>query len=167
VTRKVPDGELPPVAVFDLDGVLADARHRLHYLSGRPRNWNAFFSSAEHDPLLERGAALLHDLASSAEIVYLTGRPERNRAMTQRWLAAHGLPPARLLMRRNTDHRPARYFKREALRQLATRRKVAVVVDDDPLVVDLLRAEGFPARLADWVPHERTLQLAQERLGRS
>ncbi|GIF06838.1 hypothetical protein Asi03nite_43760 [Actinoplanes siamensis] len=44
---------------------------------------------------------------------------------------------------------------------------VAVVVDDDPAVVHRLRKEGFPVRLADWVPHAGSLRDAQEREGRT
>ena len=35
-----------PLAVFDIDGVLADVRHRLHFLQCRPQRWERFFSSA-------------------------------------------------------------------------------------------------------------------------
>ena len=35
-----------PLAVFDLDGTLADVRHRLHHIEGRRRDWDAFFSAA-------------------------------------------------------------------------------------------------------------------------
>ena len=47
------------LAVFDIDGVLADVRHRLHHLQSRPQRWNAFFLAADADPLLEEGAARL------------------------------------------------------------------------------------------------------------
>ena len=47
----VPDSR--PIAVFDIDGVLADVRHRLHHLQCRPQRWEAFFTAADRDPLLE------------------------------------------------------------------------------------------------------------------
>jgi hypothetical protein len=34
-------------------------------------------------------------------------------------------------------------------------------------VVKRLKSEGFPVRLADWVPYERSLRQAQERDGRT
>jgi hypothetical protein len=34
-------------------------------------------------------------------------------------------------------------------------------------VVALLQADGFPVRLADWLPHSSTLRAAQERDGRT
>jgi phosphoglycolate phosphatase-like HAD superfamily hydrolase len=36
-------------AIFDIDGTLADATHRLHHVTGSNRNWDAFFQEAAHD----------------------------------------------------------------------------------------------------------------------
>ena len=43
------------IAVFDIDGVLADARHREHHVSGRPKDWDAFFAAVGDDPVVEAG----------------------------------------------------------------------------------------------------------------
>jgi len=154
-----------PLAVFDIDGVLADVRHRLHHLQARPQRWNAFFVAADRDPLLEEGAKRLRAAQAEHDVVYLTGRPERNRALTQAWLAQHGLPTGPLNMRPDDDHRPARWVKRETLRRLARSRTIASVLDDDPAVVATLEADGWPVELATWLPHSSTLQSAQEQQG--
>jgi hypothetical protein len=70
-------------------------------------------------------------------------------------------------MRPNRDFRPARVTKRDELRKLRADREIAVVVDDDPEVVELLAADGFPARLADWLPRTTPLHDAQESDGRT
>ena len=156
-----------PLAVFDIDGVLADVRHRLHHLQTRPQQWNAFFLAADRDPLLEDGATRLRAAQAEHEVVYLTGRPERNRALTRAWLAGHGLPTGPLHMRPDDDYRPARWVKRNTLRRLARTRTIASVLDDDPAVVAVLCADGWPVELATWLPHSSTLQNAQERQGRT
>lgn len=156
-----------PLAVFDLDGVLADVRGRLHLLASSPKQWDAFFAAAGADPLLGEGADLVHRFAADHDICYLTGRPERSRALTAAWLARHDLPPGTLAMRPDGDHRPARRFKQEQLRALRRTRSIAVVVDDDPEVVAMLRAEGLPVRQATWLPYEEPLAEAQERDGRT
>jgi phosphoglycolate phosphatase-like HAD superfamily hydrolase len=153
------------LAVFDIDGVVADVRHRLHHLEG-PRSWPAFFDAAGADPLLPEGARLVADLAREHEIVWLTGRPAWLRDTTADWLARHGLPGTELHLRPGRDHRPARLYKVEVLRRLAPRR-IAAFVDDDSDVVDAAVAAGFPAALADWVPRDATLRDAQERFGRT
>lgn len=155
------------VAVFDIDGVVADVRHRLKHISGRQKDWNGFFAAAGHDAALADGIALLAELSESHDIVWLTGRPERLRAITTRWLAKHGLPTEPLLMRADGDFQPARVTKLRLLTELLRERDVAVVIDDDPDVVAALKEVGLPVRLADWVPHEKTLHDAQERSGRT
>jgi hypothetical protein len=156
-----------PLAVVDLDGVVADVRHRLHHISGRPKNWDAFFAGIPDDPPLEEGVALTHDLAARCELVYLTGRPERTRAETVEWLVRHGLPTGQLVMRPERDRRPARVTKRLLLRRLANGRSVEVVVDDDAAVCEALVADGWPVLVADWADRSPTLDVAQERLGRT
>jgi phosphoglycolate phosphatase-like HAD superfamily hydrolase len=161
------DGDRRTLAVFDIDGVLADVRHRLHHLQARPQRWEAFFTAADRDPLLTEGASRLRAAQTEHDVVYLTGRPERNRRLTRDWLARHGLPTGPLHMRLDRDHRPARWVKRETLRDLSGTRTIASVLDDDPAVVALLEADGWPVELATWLPHSSTLQTAQEQQGRT
>ena len=75
-----------PLAVFDVDGVLADVGHRVHHLEGGRNDWRAFFAAAKDDPPLETGLALAHELATEHDLAYLTGRPEGLRRVTRRWL---------------------------------------------------------------------------------
>ena len=153
------------LAVFDIDGVVADVRHRLHHLD-RPKSWQAFFAAAEQDPLLPAGARLVAELAREHDIVWLTGRPAWLRDTTVDWLARFELPGTELHLRPDRDHRPARQFKVDVLRRLAPR-GVAAFIDDDPEVITAATAAGFPAVLADWVPRAATLRAAQERYGRT
>jgi phosphoglycolate phosphatase-like HAD superfamily hydrolase len=157
-----------PLAVFDLDGTLADVRHRLPLLQRRPRDWDAFFRAAVEDPPLAEGVALALTHARTDELAYVTGRPERCREETRAWLRRHGLPAGRLLMRRNDDRRPARTAKPELLRRLAGGREVSVVVDDDALVCDAYRRAGFRVRHATWMTAApAVLEEVQERDGRT
>jgi FMN phosphatase YigB (HAD superfamily) len=141
-----------PVVVFDIDGVLADVRHRLHYLATRPKNWEGFFAAAKNDQVLEVGAEFAKRAAATHEIVYLTGRPERLRTATQSWLDAQLLPVGRLVMRSDGDRRPSAVVKVHELRQLRRESTVELLVDDDPSVIDAARAAGFTVQVADWMP---------------
>lgn len=150
------------LAVFDIDGVVADVRHRLHHLRDRPKDWGAFFAAAGADTVLEHGVMLVREaIKAGHEIAWLTGRPSWLRATTRDWLQRAALPVDTLLMRRQSDYRPARVVKVDELHKLAAREIVAFV-DDDPDVVDAARAAGFPSHLATWVPHDKTLARAQE-----
>lgn len=154
-------------AVFDIDGVLADVSHRLHHLRGRRKSWGRFFAAAERDPLLDEGFRRASAAALEHALVYLSGRPERLRPVTQRWLDDHGLPTGGLVLRPNRDHRPARLLKVDLLEQLSRHGDIAFVVDDDPQVCEALRATGCVVHLADWAPQQPVMRDAQERRGRS
>jgi hypothetical protein len=155
------------LAVFDIDGVVADVRHRLKYLDRRPKDWARFFAAADRDPVLPEGVELALRHAAEHVLVWLTGRPEHLRPLTDAWLRRAGLPAELLFMRPANDRRPARDFKAGQLARLARESTIAVVVDDDPEVVTKLRKLGHPVRLADWVPHSSTLQVAQEQDGKT
>ncbi|MEZ5186260.1 MAG: hypothetical protein R2720_10980 [Candidatus Nanopelagicales bacterium] len=161
------------VTVFDIDGVLADVRHRLHYLDERPKNWRRFFATAVDDPVLDEGRQALLEAATSARIVYVTGRPNWCRKDTREWLARHGLPAGELHMRPNRDRRPARFYKAEVIERIAAEYDLAAVVDDDVRVVGHLRALGLPVLHATWMQtpgaHDQLelLTEAQETEGRT
>ncbi|WP_051113952.1 hypothetical protein [Actinopolymorpha alba] len=163
------------VAVVDIDGVLADVRHRLHHLAVTPKDWDRFFAAAPSDPAFAEGFAVVRELADRYGIVYLSGRPERCRQPTERWLTRHDAPPGRLILRRAGDRRPARQVKVGELRRIAKASTVAVLVDDDPAVCAAARAAGFPVFEAQWGTSRddtgpavsETLFDAQEREGRT
>ena len=153
--------------MFDLDGTLADTAHRQRFLDRAPRDWDAFFAAAPHDPPLAEGVALALESARECEVAYLTGRPERCRRDTVAWLAAQGLPEGRIWMRRDDDRRPARRTKPEILRRLARDREIRVLVDDDELVCDEAERAGFTVVRARWATPSAALRDAQEREGRT
>lgn len=150
------------LAVVDIDGVLADVRHRLHHVRSTPKDWDAFFRAAPKDPLLERGRETVTRLAEVFDVVYLSGRPERCRDDTLAWLRKHRLPEGQVLLRRQGDRRPARLVKVETLGRLSSGRDIAVFVDDDPLVLEAARKAGYDVLPADWMPADETLREAQE-----
>jgi len=157
----------PSFAVFDIDGVLADVTHRLHHLQGRRKNWAAFFAAAPHDPLLVEGRHRALAAAEQHAIVYLSGRPERLRGVTQAWLDEHDLPPGALLLRPDRDRRPARLVKPALLDRISTAGRVALVVDDDEAVCTAMAEHGYPVVHAQWSTWSPTLRSAQEDQGRT
>jgi hypothetical protein len=137
--------------VFDIDGVVADFRHRQGYLDREPADWVSFFAAAGTDPSLPDGVALALRSVAERNLLWLTGRPERTRDLTVRWLAAHGLPTEHLYMRPDADMRPARVFKADRIQQLAATKRIHLVIDDDDGVVETLTAAGWPVRQVTWM----------------
>ena len=143
--------------MIDLDGTVADARHRLHLIAdpgggATHEQWVHFFDAAADDPPLPDGVRTAQHLAESNDVVWLTARPERIRALTEQWLTDHHLPAGRLLMKPADDKRPARTFKIDEMRRLAIDHEITLVVDDDPRVIALAQAEHLPTLHAQWVP---------------
>ena len=159
--------DVPPFAVFDIDGVLADVSHRVHHLHGRRKRWDRFFAAAAADPLLDEGWRRATQAAEHHALVYLSGRPEWLRPLTQTWLDEHALPAGALVLRPNRDHRPARLLKVDLLDRLEQHGEIAFMVDDDVEVVHAVRAAGRTVHHATWATQQPALRDAQERQGRS
>ncbi len=160
------------IAVFDIDGVVADVRHRLHWLERRPKDWTAFFAAAAQDSSLAEGIDRVRAAEAEHEIVWLTGRPNSLRAVTRTWLADRGLPVTELIMRGHRDFRPAPVLKLAELTALRKAgRQVELFVDDDAKVIAAAEGAGFPAVLADWMDSSpagsQALSQAQDQAGRT
>ncbi|CAA9341943.1 MAG: hypothetical protein, SCM10.04c [uncultured Nocardioidaceae bacterium] len=170
MSAEVLVGGRRPLAVIDIDGVLADVRHRLHHVVARPKDWDAFFAAAPDDPVLETGLETARRLAEVCDLVYLSGRPERCRRDTLEWFTRHHLPAGELLLRRPDDRRPSRIMKVEVLDRLSQDASVTVLVDDDPLVCQAAREAGYDVLPAHWMgesAEQETLISAQEVDGRT
>lgn len=131
------------IVVFDIDGVLADVSHREHHITGRPKDWDAFFAEVGSDEVIESGRRRLLAEAVGHEVVLLSGRPERCRAATEEWLDRNGMAGYRLILRSDRDRRPAATLKADLIRALGSPQDIALVIDDDDSVVDRLRELGY------------------------
>lgn len=131
--------------VVDIDGVVADAQHRQHFLAGSRKRWGPFFDAAGGDGLIEEVGALLEVVAGDVIVVLLTARPDTIRELTVDWLSRHDVRWDVLIMRASGDYLPSPEVKRSelgALRQAGFRPLLAV--DDDPRNVTMFRSEGVP-----------------------
>jgi phosphoglycolate phosphatase-like HAD superfamily hydrolase len=132
------------IAVFDIDGVLADAGHREHYVAAKPKDWDSFFSEVGGDAVIAAGRERLGAEAdANHEVILLSGRPERTRADTEAWLDRHGFAYSRLLLRSDADRRKAARFKVDIVQLLGAPSEISVVVDDDETVTAALSALGY------------------------
>lgn len=138
---------MPPqetkIIIVDMDGTLADVRHRLRYIRGRGKpNWKRFFQEQRHDPANKRVCRQVRELAQENEIVIVTGRPEQYRAETEGWLGRHKIPYSGIYMRPAGDHRPDFQVKKDILEKIGKQR-VALVVEDRPRVCEMYRQQGL------------------------
>jgi predicted kinase len=139
--------------IFDIDGTLADATHRLHYIKAKPTNWDAFFAACEFDPLIEPIRELARTVqAQGYRIILVSGRTDKVRNLTESWLARNEVPCDELHMRREGDYRQDFIVKSELLDAiLAAGNEVRWVVDDRPSVVAMWRERGLTClQCRDW-----------------
>ena len=129
--------------VFDLDGTLADASHRMHYITSKPKNWPAFFEACSDDRLIKPIASIASALLLCGKVAYLTGRPERYRHKTINWLDHRRLwySNVNLLMRSDDDKRPDEVVKPELIKQLPY--PVMAIFEDRTRVVQKWRELGY------------------------
>ena len=131
--------------LIDIDGTLCNNEHRVHHILNSPKDWDSFFSGCADDKPIEHILDLVDDLAQSAFIVLVSGRPERTRQATIEWLNQHGVHFAALYMRADGDHRDDDIIKIELLAQLRADGYAPVLAfDDRTRVVQAWRANGIP-----------------------
>jgi phosphoglycolate phosphatase-like HAD superfamily hydrolase len=141
----------PGRVIFDIDGTVSDSRPRLPHLGKPEPDWESFFAESGADEPLPEGLTLALEFAALGTLVWLTGRPDRYREVTERWLGAQKLPTGPLHMRPEGDMRPAAHFKAERIGQLSADYQIGLIVDDDNQVVATLREAGWPVYHATWM----------------
>lgn len=145
--------------ICDIDGVLADCSHRLHYLE--EKDYGEFYGDKIlDDELIQSGAKLLYHLWDrhfvgdsltevSNSLIFLTGRPNKTRTITQDWMRACLVAQVAnypLLMRGDGDYRPSPIVKVELLKACNIpfdEYKTIYFIDDDPDNVKAV-CEAFP-----------------------
>jgi hypothetical protein len=124
------------LALVDIDGVLADTRHRDEYAVRR--DWGTYFYLMHLDGVWPQGVELLDNLELCGyDLAYLTGRREDTRAVTRRWLKKNGFPKLPLIMRREDDRAKLAHLKAGVVADAFLLYPDGVVLwDDDPWVVE-------------------------------
>ena len=133
---------------FDIDGTLANIEHRLDYVRSKPKNWKAFDAGIPNDKVNEPVAEAFDALkAAGNEIIFASGRNERSRDATMKWLQDNHLWDyrAKLYMRKADDFRNDSIVKREMLDEIIADygKKPDMVFDDRPRVVKMWRDAGI------------------------
>lgn len=122
--------------LLDIDGVLADCSHRLHYL--KDKNYDKFYSAEEilNDNPIRSGLDLLYELFPHNKVVLVTGRPYRTQEATMAWLKREfrdDFEPE-MIMRKDHDFRPSDVLKAEMIKEFTDgmEGETILFIDDDP-----------------------------------
>ncbi len=161
-----------PLYIFDLDGTLADLRHRRHFVerpsrncydcggknrlncmqcsdldAGFKPNWNAFHAACVHDEPIWPVIRLLRQLAASgADIWVWSGRMATVHNETVQWLEQYDILHSvkGLRMRPAKNHTIDHVLKQNWLLSLdpSDRERLVCTFDDRNQVVDMWRHNG-------------------------
>lgn len=146
--------------IFDLDGTIADIRHRVHHVrGGGKQNWPAFFAGCVDDlpnwPVID---TLRAHVKAGDRVEIWSARSDEVRAETEEWLRRHSIDHTLLThMRAAGDSTPDVVLKRYWLNQ--SYRRPDVVYDDRQRVVDFWRSEDIACFqvVADWESDNRVI----------
>ena len=127
----------PQCWIVDVDGTLALLGKR------NPFSWRGVGQDKPNSPVIEIVRALAQSPASPA-IVLVSGRMEKARTLTQKWLERHQVPYERLYMRENQNFEPDEDLKRRIFqRVIFPHFEVVGVLDDRDKVVAMWRSLGL------------------------
>ena len=139
------------IIIWDVDGVLADIRHREHWVSDKQnKDWDSFFAPEQmmRDLPIRPNIVLLNTVQSVCDTVLLTARPDRTRAVTLTWCDRHNVRYSRLITRPDgdVDFQGAAQWKAAEVEKLVTgRHNILGFYDDRTKNVDAVAALGVPA----------------------
>lgn len=138
--------------IVDLDGTIADDRHRRCFLDVEKwgkREFDKYYEAMDKDDVFKwcRDLVRLY-LEKRYCIIFITGRPEDYRQKTVQWLFAKvGLNPDthyKLYMRPKDCYRPDTELKAEAYEEhVKGKYDVEFVLDDRTRVVEMWRQLGL------------------------
>ena len=127
----------PCAWLVDVDGTLALRRGR------DPYDWRSAHTDAPNEPVVSLVRALERD-PHLAAIIVISGRHEKARSITTRWLELQGIPFSELLMRADGDYRSDEIVKEDIYRNTVDPRfQVVGVLDDRDRVVQMWRRLGL------------------------
>lgn len=147
---------LTPAYIFDIDGVLADCSHRLHFIQQEPKDWKSFYENSDKDEVIQPNKETLRLLSNSLSglptrgILFVTGRTETYRELTTTWLKVNvwgcfgNFYDDMLFMRKDGDFRPDWEIKKEIYEnEIKSQYEILGVFEDRTQVVQMWRSLGL------------------------
>jgi hypothetical protein len=125
------------VVIVDLDDTLAASWRREHLIQ---ESWDAFHADCVNDDPIHDMTGLIRQISNFGSGMYtvigVTGRNEKFRGVSQKWLLDHDVPLAALLMRPDGNYSKTAELKIEMLAEFLGGKekiaeRVAFVIDDN------------------------------------
>ena len=133
------------LVIFDMDGTLVDVTKIRHFVEGKKKNFDIFHNESINCPPIEKVLILNKNLKKIADIyiVIFTGREEKYRDLSEKWLTINNVYYDRLLMRQNNDFRSNVVIKKELYETFSSKFSPYLAIDDTPDLRKLWIEVGF------------------------
>lgn len=131
--------------IVDIDGTIADCRHRRHFVTNGNHDWKSFYESMVEDKPIESIVKVVNLMwCAGNTIILTTGRPDQYFNHTTEWLYKNEISFNAIRMRREYDYREDSIVKEEMLQELIAKfGKIDLAIDDRQPVVDMWRRNGI------------------------
>jgi predicted secreted acid phosphatase len=133
--------------IFDLDGTICNVTHRRKFVASKPKNWDAWNRGIALDTPNEAVKFMFESIVNrdDVEVLFVSGRSEDYREVTEAWLLDNGFDVhSNLYMRRSRDTRDDSIVKGEiADKIVAEGYDIFCVFDDRKRVVDMWVDRGI------------------------
>jgi len=144
--------------IFDIDGTLASAAHRLHLIDEHgAKDWGSFLSDemvSKDQPIPQTWGILANHLSNSEDrVIFVTGRKEASRSATFNWIQLHSpkfttkshmIKQEHFYMRQDGDRRSSHIVKEEGYhRSIRDGYNPTLVYEDRKSDTDMWRRNGL------------------------
>lgn len=127
--------------IVDIDGTFSNNDHRQHLVQGEKKDWKAFSELCVRDSINGWCYDLVNAMIDGGfEILYVSGREERYRDVTEKFIDYYTGFSSNLFMRQNEDFRADTIIKEEIYRKyIDGQYEVIFCIDDRPSVCRMWR----------------------------
>lgn len=138
--------------IFDIDGTLADNRHRRDLIPDKKywdldHMWDDYNKACVDDEPVAAIVNILMAIQSNplSEVIFVTARSERSYKETIGWLQRNipNVEHRQLYMRRNGDNRPSREIKEEIFGEISNFMNIVAAFEDLPQIAEHLTEKGY------------------------
>ena len=127
----------------DIDGTVSNNLHRQHFLNNK-KDWKNFFINSKDDkPILPIIEKINSFQKKYFEIIFISGRPEEYRQITETWLRKYFNFEFEILMRPEKDKRDNVEVKKYLFNFHLKDREIKLVFENDEDLCSLWRSKGL------------------------
>jgi len=147
-----------PAWIFDVDGTLVNVDPILNILLNQDRssdsfkqNYDAFHKESIKCEPHKDVVDMVWKVCNEFDVIIVTARKEKYRALTSRWLKNNEVPHDALFMRQDDDHREDYEVKKDILENINLYWDVVHAVDDNPSIIKLWEENGIATtKIGTW-----------------